>query len=467
MLTPILDGGDRRPLYEQLYRHIRGEIEAGRLAAGTHLPSKRALAAHLKVSVVTVEGAYEQLLAEGYLRAQPRQGFFVQAGAQEPAPPEPALQPEPGEIRRRPAFRWDFSTGGVDTALFPFSTWAKLMREVLSEQEDRLLSAPHPQGVPELRQAIAQHLYRFRGIRAHPDQIVVGAGSETLISLLVQLLGRQGAYGVEDPGYTKTHRILTSCGVRVEPISLDGQGLRVDLLDQRDVRVVHVTPSHHFPLGIIMPAPRRQALLRWAAEAPERYIIEDDYDSEFRFSGKPIPALQSLDCGGRVIYLNTFAKTLAPSLRISYMVLPPALLERWRREFWFYSSTVPSFEQYALARFMERGHFERHLNRTRTRYKARREALLAAARGSGLLEVGSFSGGDAGLHLLLWMDRRWNEAQLVARAAQAEVGLSPLSAYDLTPLPPERPPALILGYTRIAAGEMAPALDQLKLAWGF
>lgn len=466
MLTPILDAGDRRPLYEQLYRHIRGEIETGQLKAGARLPSKRALAAHLKVSVVTVEGAYDQLLAEGYLRSEARRGFFVQAGAQEPQPPERGPAPAAGEPAR-PSFRWDFSTGGVDTALFPFSTWAKLMREVLSEQEDRLLSAPHPQGVPELRQAIAGHLYRFRGIRAHPDQIVVGAGSETLIGLLVQLLGRQGAYGVEDPGYGKTHRILASCGARVEPIPLDRQGLRVDQLDLRQVRVVHVTPSHHFPLGIIMPAPRRQALLRWASEEPDRYIIEDDYDSEFRFSGKPIPALQSLDGGGRVIYLNTFAKTLAPSLRVSYMVLPPALLEKWRREFWFYSSTVPSFEQYALARFMERGHFERHLNRSRTRYRARREALLAAARGSGLLEVGSFSGGDAGLHLLLWMDKRWSEADLVERAARAGVGLSPLSAYDLSPTPADRPPALILGYTRIAAQEMAPALEQLKLAWGF
>ena len=465
MLTPILDAGDRRPLYEQLYRHIRGEIEAGRLKAGTRLPSKRALATHLKVSVVTVEGAYDQLLAEGYLRSEARRGFFVQAGAQEPQPergPAPNLH-EP----IRPSYRWDFSTGGVDTALFPFSTWAKLMREVLSGQEDRLLSTPHPQGVPQLRQAIAAHLYRFRGIRAHPDQIVVGAGSETLISLLVQLLGRQGAYGVEDPGYGKTHRILTSCGARVEPIPLDRQGLQVNQLDAHQVRVVHVTPSHHFPLGIIMPVPRRQALLRWAGEAPGRYIIEDDYDSEFRFSGKPIPALQSLDGGGRVIYLNTFAKTLAPSLRISYMVLPPELLERWRREFWFYSSTVPSFEQYALARYMEGGHFERHLNRTRTRYRARREALLAAARSSGLLETASFSGGDAGLHLLLWMDKRWNETELVERAAQAGVGLSPLSAYDLSPAPADRPPALILGYTRIAAEEMAPALEQLKRAWGF
>ena len=440
MFTPILDSSQRRPLYEQLYRYIRGEIEAGRLAAGERLPSKRALAAHLKISVVTVEGAYGQLLAEGYLRSEPKRGFFVQAVQEEhrsPAPARTLSVPAPPT----PALPYDFSTSAVDIALFPFATWAKLMREVLSEQAAPLLASPHPQGLPALRRAIAEHLYRFRGIRADAEQIVVGAGSETLIGLLVQLLGREGGYGVENPGYTKTQRILTSCGAAVRPLPLDGQGLRVDALEEAGVRVVHVTPSHHYPLGIIMPVARRQALLRWAEAAPDRYILEDDYDSEFRFSGRPIPALQSLDGGERVVYLNTFAKSLAPSLRISYMVLPPHLLERWRRDFWFYSSTVPSFEQYALARFMERGHFERHLNRTRTRYKARREALLAAARDTGLTRVGSFAGGDAGLHLLLWMDGRWSEAELVARAVDAGVGVAPLSACDLTPPPPGRPPA--------------------------
>ena len=466
MLTPILDSGGESPLYEQLYRQLRGEIESGRLAAGEKLPSKRSLAAHLRVSVVTVEGAYGQLLAEGYLRSDPKRGYFVQpaeGSRRLPAEERPAPAAEPV----RPAYRYDFSTSGVDTALFPFATWARLMREVLSGQEDRLLSSPPPQGVPELRQAIARHLYRFRGVRARPEQIVVGAGSETLIAFLVQLLGREGGYGAEDPGYAKTHRILSSCGAQVEPIPLDDQGLRVDVLARRPVRVVHVTPSHHYPLGIVMPAPRRQALLRWASEGPERYIIEDDYDSEFRFSGRPIPALQSLDGAGRVIYLNTFAKTLAPSLRVSYMVLPMPLLERWRREFWFYASTVPTFEQEALARFMEGGHFERHLNRARTRYRARREALLAAARETGLTEAGSFSGGDGGLHLLLWMDRRWTEAELTARAAAAGVGVTPLSACDLTPPPPGRPPALILGYSRLPAEDMAPALARLKAAWGF
>lgn len=289
MITPILDPGGRRPLYEQLYRHIRGEIEAGRMSAGERLPSKRALAAHLKISVVTVEGAYGQLLAEGYLRSEPKRGFFVQALPDRPAPAAAPPVSMPAEAGSRKRFRYDFSTSGVDTALFPFSTWARLMREVLNGQEAELLSASHPQGAVGLRRAIAEHLYRFRGIRADPEQIVVGAGSEYLTGLLIQLLGREGLYGVENPGYGKTHRILTSNGARVTPLPLDEQGLRVDTLASSGVRVVHVTPSHHFPLGIIMPVSRRSALLSWAAGASDRYILEAIMTVSFVFPAAPFP----------------------------------------------------------------------------------------------------------------------------------------------------------------------------------
>ena len=463
MFTPILDSSGSRPLYEQLYRYIRDEIEGGRLRAGERLPSKRALAAHLKISVVTVEGAYGQLQAEGYLRSEPKRGFFVQAVQEEHRPPAPALRPEE-PARPRPAPDYDFSTSGVDVSLFPTSTWARLMRQVLSGRADALLSSPHPQGAPELRRAIAGHLYRFRGIRADPRQIVVGAGSETLLGFLVQLLGREGGYGVEDPGYAKPHRIFTSCGAVVRPIPLDGQGLRVDVLGERAVRVVHVTPSHHYPLGIVMPVARRQALLRWAAADPGRYIIEDDYDSEFRFSGRPIPALQSLDGGERVIYLNTFAKSLAPSLRMSYMVLPPHLLEKWRRDFWFYSSTVPAFGQYALAAFMEGGHFERHIARMRVEYRDRKAALTACVKELGL--PARLSGADAGLHMLLTLENGMGEAELVERAAAEGVAVYPLSASWLTPPPEDLPPTLIMGYARLEAEDIRQAFRRLGAVWG-
>ena len=464
MLTPVLDPALDTPLYEQLYRQLRREIESGALAPGEKLPSKRALAAHLKVSVVTVEGAYGQLQAEGYIRSEPKRGFFA-APLEAPSPPprpEPAPAPEEAPAPRKPDY--DFATNAVDALHFPFATWARLMRQVLTREDSALLSAIPPQGVPELRAAIVQYLHDFRGITARPEQVVVGAGSEYLTSLLFQLLGREGGYAVEDPGYLKFSRILAHQGAHICPIPLDGQGLRVDALRWSGARVVHVTPSHHFPLGTVMPVGRRRELLAWAGEGPDRYIIEDDYDSEFRFSGRPIPALQSLDAGERVVYLNTFAKSLAPSLRIGYMVLPPHLAERYRREFLFYSSTVPSFEQYTLAQFLEGGHFERHIARMRVEYRDRKAALAAGVRDLGI--PGTLSGGDAGLHMLLRMDSRLGEAELVRRAAEAGVAVYPLSSCRLTPAPEGEPPTLIMGYARLEAGDIRRALLRLREAWG-
>lgn len=465
MLTITLEPHGAQPLYEQLYRGIRHKIEQGALAAGERLPSKRALAAHLKVSVVTVEGAYGQLLAEGYLRSEPKRGFFVQPFEAQSAPAAIPARPSAAASVKEKSIPYDFTTNAVDTARFPFSTWARLMREVLTQEDSGLLAASHPQGVEELRQAIVRYLGDFRGIQAEPEQIVVGAGSEYLTGLLTQLLGREGGYAVEDPGYRKPARILSNNGAQVLPIPLDAQGLRVDLLERSRARVAHVTPSHHFPLGMVMPVTRRRALLSWAGQSEDRYIIEDDYDSEFRFSGRPIPALQSLDTGERVVYLNTFAKSLAPSLRISYMVLPPHLLARYRQELQFYSSTVPSFEQYALARFMERGHFERHIARMRTLYKGIRDSLLSAAREEGITSHGTFSGAEAGLHLLLQMNNGMTEPELVRRAAEAGVGVYPLSSYYLAPGARSALPTLVMGYARMRGEDMAPAFSLLRKAW--
>ena len=266
MLTITLEPHGAQPLYEQLYRGIRHKIEQGALAAGERLPSKRALAAHLKVSVVTVEGAYGQLLAEGYLRSEPKRGFFVQPFEAQSAPAAIPARPSAAASVKEKSIQYDFTTNAVDTARFPFSTWARLMREVLTQEDSGLLAASHPQGVEELRQAIVRYLGDFRGIQAEPEQIVVGAGSESLTGLLTQLLGREGGYAVEDPGYRKPARILANNGAQVLPIPLDAQGLRVDLLKRSRARVAHVTPSHHFPLGMVMPVTRRRALLSWAGQ---------------------------------------------------------------------------------------------------------------------------------------------------------------------------------------------------------
>lgn len=464
MLTIPLQNTKKIPLYEQLYRYIRQEIEAGRLAAGEKMPSKRALCAHLKISQNTVETAYGQLAAEGYLLARPRSGYYVQKLE---APPRAAYEEPPvlpAEPPAPPAPLFDLHTGGVDTDHFPFSVWAKLTREILCQDSRGLLQAVRPQGDPALRAEIARYLREYRGILAAPEQIVVGAGSEYLLGLAIQLLGREKRYAVENPGYPKTRRILEGGGADVVPVELDGDGLRVDRLRRSGAQIVHVTPSHHFPLGTVMPVRRRAELLRWALEEEGRYILEDDYDSEFRFAGRPIPAMQGSDTGGRVIYFNTFAKTLAPSLRIGYMVLPAPLLAVYQRDFLFYSSTVPSFEQQVLRRFLAEGTFERHLSRMRNRYKALRDGLLAAFSrhdSAGRLRI---QGADTGLHLLLSV-RDKEEGELVSYAEAAGVRVYGLSSYYWQGTAPAGNGGVVLGYAGFSAEQLSQAAERLADAW--
>ena len=491
MRTYVFRPQEEKPLYEQLYSFLRKDIESGQMESGSRLPSKRKLAAHLKVSVITVEGAYGQLLAEGYIRSEPRRGFFVQpvlsgggkrrigdinekplssrgqetgSGAPEGKTPPDAIMGK-REIIPREMHEYDFSTNAVDTNRFPFSTWAKLMRQVLSEGNSKLLESPEPQGELRLREAIVRHLYEFRGIEARPEQVVVGAGSEYLTGLLIQLLGREGGYAVENPGYHKIHKIFEKNGAKVKPVPLDEEGLQVERLRDMEVRVVHVTPSHHFPMGIIMPAARRMALLHWAQEREGRYIIEDDYDSEFRFAGRPIPALKRLDQAQKVIYMNTFAKSLAPSLRIGYVVLPPHLMRRYQAEFLFYASTVPVFEQVTLARFMEYGHFERHINRMRSLYKARRDALTAAASNCGISAQLKIFGEEAGLHLLMQVSNGMSEQKLVERAKAEGVGVYGLSSYYAFDREKAPDSTLVMGYAKLREEDMAPAFTRLERAW--
>lgn len=400
MLTYHLDAQSGVPLYEQLYRAVRADIMSGALAGGTRLPSKRQLAANLRISQITVETAYGQLAAEGYIVSAPRRGYFVQ----EQITPPPSVHTEAvhrtvGKYPRNERYDYDFKTNIVDNGCFPFSTWAHLSRRVLSEYSARLLEATDPRGVLQLRQEIAHYLHDFRGIAVSPENIVVGAGLEYLIGLLIQLLGHGHVYAVENPGYRKLAQIVTQNSAALRPIPLDKSGLRADVLAESDASVVYLTPSHHFPLGTVMPVARRLELLRWAAGKPGRYIIEDDYDSEFRWGGKPLPTMFGMDASGRVIYMNTFSMTIAPSVRISYVCLPQELYERWKERLGFCSCPVPAFEQYTLARFIESGHFERHISRMRKYYRRIRELTLAlAVRSCG---EDSISEENAGLHFLM------------------------------------------------------------------
>ena len=420
MLTYELKKAPGVPLYEALYRCIREDILSGALTAGEKLPSKRALAVNLEVSKITVEAAYNQLLSEGYIRSQEKVGYFVEKmERQNPIPGQPHTTEAPAP---NPAL----DLTGAGTVRFPFSVWARLQREVVLDYGEQLLLPMPNQGIPELRQAISQHLAAFRGLHAPPENILVGAGTDFLYNILIQLLGRELIYAVEEPGYGKIRKIYAAGGVRCVSAELDSAGVRPDSLG--DARVLHISPSHHFPTGLVTPVSRRWELLDWAGKT-DGYIIEDDYDSEFRFDAHPMPAMQSLDREGRVIYMNSFSKTLAPSIRISYMVLPGELMEQFRRKLGFYGCTVPSFEQYTLARFLSRGHFEKHINRMRKFYRSRRNRVIDLLRNCPFAEKLTILEQDAGLHFLLKVDTDLTDLELTERLLQWGIRIHSLSHY--------------------------------------
>lgn len=429
MLTYTLEKGRGKSLYASLYEHIRKDISTGALPAGTRLPSKRTLAANLGVSIVTVESAYAQLIAEGYAEARERSGVYVcQIGTPTVLSNEQAAVTAQEQTQQ---MLFDLSSGGGEDTPFPFSVWAKTMRAVISEQGKNILKPVDFRGAWELRQAIAGHLYQSRGLRVSPEQIVIGAGNEYLYGLLVQLLGRKGCYAVEDPGYRKISGIYSANDVDICHIPLDREGMSVQALNESGANIAHISPAHHFPTGIVMPIRRRNALLEWAYAKPDRYIIEDDYDSELRHSGKPVPPLFSLDAHERVLYLSTFSQTIAPSLRIGYVCLPKQLLTRLRERLGFYTCAVPTFEQYTLAKFISSGDYERHINRLRKRYRDKRALILTQIEQSPLNGRCTVMEENAGTHFLLHLNTDCSDAELKRRAALRGLSVRFLSDYRM------------------------------------
>ena len=436
MLTYQLKKSPGIPLYEALYRCIRQDILSGKLSSGDKLPSKRALAVHLEVSKITVEAAYNQLLSEGFIRSQEKVGYFVESLQRQMAEPvwKEATEAQSDGL---------IDLTGNSPSRFPFSVWSRLQREVMLDLGESLLFPLHKQGLPALRNAIARHLNQFRGMQVEPDNILIGAGTDFLYNLLVQLLGQDKRYGVEEPGYSKIQKIYEAAGAVCNLLPLDREG--VDPEELGDTQILHISPSHHFPSGIVSSVARRQALLKWAAEKEDRWIIEDDYDSEFRFHAHPIPAMHTLNAGEKVIYLNTFSKTLAPSIRISYMVLPARLMEEYRKKLSFYSCTVPSFEQYTLERFISRGYFEKHINRMRKLYKSIRNRVLTAITSCSQADHFTILEEHAGLHFLLQVDLPLTDAQLREKCRELGLRVAPLSSYYR--FPEENSHCLVINYS--------------------
>ena len=452
-------------LYQQIYEHIRQEIREGKLLAGERLPSTRSLAEYLQVARSTVDYAYDQLLSEGYIEAKPYKGYFVcrlegiftmeQREMTEPEVTRPDSEEDGAQARI------DFSPYGIDMTGFPFGVWKRITKNILNDSNSELFAQGEPQGDYDLRMTISRYLHSSRGVNCRPEQIIVGAGNDYLLLLLEKILGRHVGIAMENPTYKRAYRIFQSFAYRIYTVDMDDKGMRADRLLELPVRAAYVMPSHQYPTGAVMTIGRRAELLRWAEKEPDRYLIEDDYDSEFRYRGKPIPSLQSSDKRGKVIYIGTFSKAIAPAIRVSYMVLPESLLEVYRRDCSFYSCTVSRIDQRILNEFIRDGYFERHLNKMRMHYRAKHDLLLAEL--EPFKKAFTISGEDAGLHLLLTAKGDVTEAQLLSAATEAGVKVYGMSENMVETDAPKA--TILLGFGSVSETDMKEGLHRLQKAW--
>ncbi len=431
MITYSFSDNDNDPLYEQLYKNIKKDILQGKLKSNEKLPSKRSFAKNLSLSVITVENAYSQLLAEGYIYSLERKGFFVSNIQKlEIADKKPSLKTEKRKAEpEEDSIIADFASNRAIKERFPFTVWAKLIRECLYDYQESLLGDLNSGGSMILREAIARHLLEFRAMNVCPEQIIIGAGTEYLYGQLVQLLGHDKVYGVEDPGYLKSVQIYKANSARLKYISFNRDGINIKELEEKGVNIAHTSPSHQFPTGMVMPIGKRYELLSWAERDSERYIIEDDYDSEFRMAGRPIPTLQSIDTMEKVIYMNSFSKSITNALRISYMVLPEHLLAVYNKKLSFYTCPVTTMIQLSLARFIDQGYFEKHINRMRNFYRKQRNFLLELIKNSEMSKYAVISEEDAGLHFLLHLKIDCSDMEFKNRMRKRGIRICAISEY--------------------------------------
>lgn len=469
-IMPNLNSTKKEPLYLQLYEYLRKEIQKGNIPPHSKLPSQRNLANHLSLSRNTINTAYQQLVTEGYVRNEERKGLFIEEIKSElfltelhgPDIRETTNKESDAHKNKSIKIKYDFKYGDIDLTHFPFKLWRQLTLKSLAHEQDHLLLYGPSQGELELRKYIARYLYQSRGVECSENQIIIGAGTQYLLSMLCKIIGRELVYGIEEPGYNRVRFIFKEYGQVVKPIPLDQNGINVTHLKDSKVKVVYVTPSHQFPLGMVMPISRRLELIEWAKKTGG-YIIEDDYDSEFRYEGKPIPSLQSLDSNGKVIYMGTFAKSLIPSLRLSYMVLPSKLLIEYNKHFIGYAQTVSRLHQHTLKLFIETGQWSRHLNKVRNIYKKKHNALLTAIRAhmDGKVKV---MGSGAGLHVLLEPKNNMTERELIDKAREQGVLVYPVSTFYDQP-PHQECPQILLGFAGLDENGINEGVQLLSKAW--
>jgi GntR family transcriptional regulator / MocR family aminotransferase len=461
-LTPPLDGQRNSPLYQQIYAYVRTEIMLGRITAGTKLPSPRILSTSLGVSKTTVDTAYEQLMAEGYIDSQPRRGYYVTALEVDLLNPGMANEIKEAPQASRVEDKYiDFHTAKIDARKFPFSVWKKITSQAMDNLRELGMSYGHPFGSLGLRRELAKYLRYARGVSCSEDQIMIYSGVQQAIGLICQFLREEyRSVGFENPGYHDARLTFQKHGYDVKPVDLDSDGLDVEKLSASGTRLVYITPGHQFPLGIVMPMSRRLALLKWAKQV-DGYIIEDDYDSEFRYSGHPIPCLQGIEADSRVIYMGTFSKTLMPAIRVSYMIIPKSLMSRFR-VFLTYDNPVSGIHQETLKLFMERGEWDHHIRRMRKTYHQKRRTLIDALSKHLGNRIQVF-GDQTGLHVGIKVVSKATVQELTAKALQE--GVKVYSLADAWTPPHRNEHHLFMGFGALAQDDIVEGVQRLKRAW--
>jgi GntR family transcriptional regulator/MocR family aminotransferase len=462
MITLQFHTDKKEPIYHQLYAHIKEEIKSGRIPCETRLPSKRKLSAYLNISQNTIQSAYDQLMEEGYITSVEKKGFFV---CKIDFLKQLRVKTVLTRTDRQGAFKikYDFSYHGVDMPSFPFEIWRRLTKEALNEYDTELLMPGDSLGYLRLREVIGAYLHQSRGVNCDSSQIIISSGAEMLFQTLIQLFDRDCIYGIENPGYEKLNQLFIGNRAKFMPLPIDRSGMLPSKVRSSNANILCITPAHQFPSGGIMPISRRMELLNWANEAENRYLIEDDYDSEFKYSGRPIPALQGLDSNEKVIYMGSLSKSISPTLRVSYMVLPVHLIQQFQERLSYILCPVPMLEQKVLCSFIENGYFERHLNKMRTIYKKKRDILVKA-----ITELNcdiEILGADAGLHLLLRVMNGMPEEELIQKALTLGVRTYAISKYYIDLSYQKEPPTLLLGFAAMSEKSIPEAVALLKKAW--
>ena len=459
-----VDKKKKEPIYRQLYSSIVAEILAGAMPAGYRLPATRKLAQELSIGRNTVEKAYQQLEAEGYVRARTGSGFTVEQIPLDFSGKEPDEGAQSALQKKEEKPKYDFAYGPMAGENFPYKQWRRCVNDVLTEMElQPALYYPDRYGEPALQKAVCGYLKRSRNVLCRPEDILITPGQQYAMEILANLISpEERTFAMEEPGYDGIRKVFEMNEFQIIPIKIQDGSITRESLEHVDAKLLYLTPSHQFPTGAVMPVGERRKILQWAEET-ETYLIEDDYDSELRYYTNPIPAMQSKDAGARTSNTGTISKSLAPVMRVSYMILPEALQEKYQQRFGRYHAMVSSLHQRALAEFIGRGYYEQHINRLRTLYRKKHAALLEAVRNTFGDRV-KISGGGAGIHLLMDVKSLLSQEELIARAKTVGIRFYTTKVLyaDAKNCPEHQ---LLLGFPIVPTGSFAEIMEKLAEVW--